>query len=103
MATGLRQIIWTRRARDGLDEAIAYIAKDSPQSAQTLLEQALAVAESLESLTERGRIVPELEDPSIRELSVGRYRLVYEVTESLAVILGFLHGSRDFNRWWRGA
>jgi len=102
MAARRRQIVWTRRAREGLDDAIAYIAKDSPQNALELLEQALAVAESLDRFTERGGMVPELEDPTVRELFVGRYRLVYEVTESQAVILGFLHGARDFNRWWRG-
>ena len=102
MATRRRQIVWTRRARDGLDDAVGYIAKDSPQSALELLEQALAMAQSLERLTERGRMVPELRDSSVRELLVGRYRLVYEVTTSRAVVLGFLHCARDFNRWWRG-
>ena len=102
MATRRRQIVWTRRAREGLDDAIAYLAKDSPQNALEFLEQGLAVAESLDRFTERGRMVPELEDPTVRELFVSRYRLVYEVTESHAVILGFLHGAREFNRWWRG-
>jgi len=85
-----------------LDDAITYIAKDSHQNAMALLEHALEVAESLDRFTERGRIVPELEDPNVRELFVDRYRLVYEVSESRAVILCFLHGARDFNRWWRG-
>ena len=102
MATRRREVIWSRRARDELDEAVAYIAKDSPQRALVFLESALSTAESLDQLTERGRIVPELNDPDVRELFVYRYRLVYEVSESRATVLGFLHGARDFNRWWHG-
>ena len=102
MATQRREVIWSRRARDGLDEAVAYIAKDSPERARDFLERALNTAESLDQFTERGRIVPELDDPDVRELFVYRYRLVYEVSDSRATILGFLHGARDFNRWWRG-
>ena len=102
MATRRREVIWSQRARDGLDEAVAYIAKDSPERARNFLERALDAAESLDQFTERGRIVPELNDPDVRELFVYRYRLVYEVSDPRATILGFLHGARDFNRWWRG-
>jgi toxin ParE1/3/4 len=102
MATRRREVIWSRRARDGLDEAVAYIAKDSQERARDFLERALNTAESLDQFAERGRIVPELDDPYVRELFVYRYRLVYEVSDSKATILGFLHGARDFNRWWRG-
>jgi toxin ParE1/3/4 len=103
MATQRREVVWSWRARDGLDEAVAYIARDSLQRVVDLLERALNIAESLDQFTERGRIVPELDDPYVRELFVYRYRLVYEVSDSRATILGFLHGARDFNRWWRGA
>ena len=102
MATKRREVVWTKRARDGLDEAVAFIARGSSDSAVELLERALSAAESLQRFTERGRIVPELDDPFVRELFVYRYRLVYEVSESRATVLGFLHGARDLNRWWRG-
>jgi plasmid stabilization system protein ParE len=67
-----------------------------------LVERALDAAESLSTLSERGRIVPELDDPTVREIFVYRYRLVYEVAPSQVTVLGFLHGARDFNRWWHG-
>jgi plasmid stabilization system protein ParE len=46
--------------------------------------------------------VPELDDPTVREIFVYRYRLVYEVAPSQITVLSFLHGARDFNRWWHG-
>jgi len=49
-------------------------------------------------MAERGRIVPEFNRPSTRELFVFRYRLIYELSEDEVVIQAFLHGSRDFAR-----
>jgi len=50
-------------------------------------------------MSERGRVVPELQQPNIRELMVGRHRLIYEVFDTKVEILGFIHGARDFAKW----
>ena len=102
MATRRREVIWTQRARDALDEAAAYVAQDSFEAAVNIIEGALDAAESLGTLSERGRLVPELDDPTIRETFVYKYRLLYQVASSQITVLGFIHGARDFNRWWRG-
>jgi toxin ParE1/3/4 len=66
-----------------------------------VLERALQVAEDLSTLSERGRIVPELGDPTARELFVHQYRLMYRVEESQVTVFAFLHGARDFEAWRR--
>jgi plasmid stabilization system protein ParE len=99
MAARHREVIWAESAQAALDEVIAYIAKDSPDGARRVLSQALDAAASLSTLSERGRVVPELNDPSIREVFVFRYRLLYQVRESTVVVLAFLHGARDFHSW----
>jgi plasmid stabilization system protein ParE len=86
-------------ASAALDEALAYVAAASPQAAGRLLERALEAAERLATLSDRGRMVPELEDPSVREVFVGRYRLLYRVEETQVVVLTFPHGARDFTLW----
>jgi plasmid stabilization system protein ParE len=91
-----REVIWTPGARIDLDEIAAYIASDSPSSALAFLEDVFAKAESLGTLSERGRVVPELADPAVRELLLGKYRLFYEIHGSAVVILGVLHGAREF-------
>jgi len=58
----------------------------------------LAAAASLDAFSERGRVVPEWNQPSVRELLVQRYRLLYEVTLDEVHILAFLHGARDLTR-----
>jgi len=81
-----------------LDEAVGYVAQDSAAAAERLLMAALDAAESLTTLSKRGRRVLELEDASIRELFVKRYRVIYEVHRSEVRILAFLHTGRDFER-----
>ena len=66
-----------------------------------VLEQALAAADSLATLSERGRVVPERNDPGLREIFVFRYRLLYELHPDLVQIVAFLHGARDFDSWQR--
>ena len=102
MAARIRPVVWAESGRDALDEVITYIAQDSPQAAVHVLDAALAAAASLGVLAGRGRVVPELNDPVIREIFVFRYRLMYRVEDQRVVIVAFLHGARDFATWRRG-
>jgi plasmid stabilization system protein ParE len=96
---GRRQVAWSKSAQSALDEVIAYINQDSPANARLVLGAALAAAAGLETLAERGRIVPELADSQIRELMVFKYRLLYRVSDDRVTILAFLRGVRDFATW----
>jgi toxin ParE1/3/4 len=94
-----RRVEWTEGAHRELDEAIAYVAQDSLQNAARLLVRILQAAESLAELSQRGRVLPELDDPTIREIQVEPYRLIYSLGDTDVHILGVLHGRRDFGRW----
>ncbi len=94
-------MIWTESARDGLEEVLSYIAQDSPASARDVAEDFIEAAGSLNTLSERGRVVPELQDPNIRELLVRSYRLMYEVRGRDVRILALVHQARDFARFAR--
>jgi plasmid stabilization system protein ParE len=94
-----RRVVWTPEARRTLQEVLDFIARDSQEGAQRVLEQALAAARSLRTLSGRGRVVPELADPLIREVFVYRYRLMYRDLGDSVAILAFIHGARDFERW----
>jgi hypothetical protein len=43
-----------------------------------------------------GRIVPEIGDARVKEISVYSYRLICEITPDGIEILGVIHGKRDF-------
>ena len=96
-----RRVVWAPRARTALDEVIEFVSEQSPEGALRVLDQALAAADSLATLSERGRPVPELNDPALREIFVFRYRLLYEVHPDRVRIVAFLHGARDFDSWRR--
>ena len=99
MAARRRAVVWAESARTALDDVITYIAQDSRDRAMEVLVRALDTADSLETLADRGRIVPELADPALRELFVYRYRMLYRVLDDHVVIEAFLHGARDFATW----
>ena len=97
-----RRVVWSRPALDALNDALAYIAAESPPGAASVARAALEGAESLSTLAERGRIVPEIGRPAIREIFVFRYRLLYRLGSDRVTVIAFLHGARDFERWRRG-
>ena len=97
-----RRVVWSRPALDALNEALAYIATESPQGAASVARAALDSSDALSTLAERGRIVPEIGRPAIREIFVFRYRLLYRVGSDRVTVIAFLHGARDFERWRRG-
>lgn len=96
-----RRVIWAESAQRALDEVIAYIGEQSPDGAIRVLTNALETAASLSTLAERGRVVREMGESSLRELSVYDYRMLYRVLEDRVVIRAFLHGARDFSKWQR--
>lgn len=101
MAVRRRRVVWSASASAALDEAIAYIARNRRQAAVDVLERALQAAETLSTLSDRGRIVPELGDPDARDLFVHQYRLMYRVEDLQVIVFAFLHGARDFEAWRR--
>jgi plasmid stabilization system protein ParE len=101
MAARRRRVVWAKAARQALDDVIAHVARDSRTAASRVLNQALEAADTLAFLAERGRVVPEFGDPTVREIFVYSYRLLYEIRNDTVAVIGFVHGARDFNGWWR--
>jgi plasmid stabilization system protein ParE len=66
-----------------------------------VLQETLEAAPGLGEFSERGRVVPEFNDPTLREVFVYRYRLLYRVSADYVSIVTFLHGARDFSDWAR--
>jgi addiction module RelE/StbE family toxin len=92
-----RKVTWTQSAWKDLEEIAEYIAKDSPHYAAAFVLEARDAARSLTFVAERGRTVPEFNDPGIRELFVRSYRLIYQVKEKAVNIIGLIHGARDLS------
>lgn len=96
MAPRERRVVWAESAQLALDEVIEYLATDSRANALRVVESALETARHLSTLAERGRVVPELNDPAVREVFVFRYRLMYRLEADLVEVRAFVHSARDF-------
>jgi addiction module RelE/StbE family toxin len=89
---------WTVGAREDLREIVEHIAADSPTYARAMAMRILGSVKRLRAHPALGRVVPEYEDESIRELIVGNYRVVYRVEGRRVGVLAVVHGARDLPR-----
>jgi plasmid stabilization system protein ParE len=64
---------------------------------RTLVARIFERIDTLQALTERGRMVPEVDSSQIREIFESSYRIIYRVKEAEAVILAVYHSSREFS------
>ena len=94
-----REIIWTDPAWDDVENAADYIAQDSKFYAAAFVQEIKEAAASLANFAERGQVVPEFGDESIRELLVKSYRLVYRVSDKQILILTLVHGAQRLRRF----
>lgn len=87
------RVRWTKGARAQLLEIFAYVAEERPMTAKKLYSRLRAAATELGEQPLRGRLVPEFNDPAIRERLVKPYRILYTVKKDL-FILAVYHGRR---------
>lgn len=69
-----RQIAWSFHATDDLQALTEFIAKDSVFYAVAFTQEIMEASRSLKDFSDRGRIVPEFENPNISELFIKEYR-----------------------------
>ena len=85
------RVFWTELAFAQLDEAMAFMALDSPQTAARWLDMILEGAGQLSEFPDSGRVVPEATREDIRELIFSPYRLVYLRDSDAVYVTMVLH------------
>jgi toxin ParE1/3/4 len=90
------KIIWSKQARDDLQAIVLFIAQDNPVVAESFGYQLISKVDVLARFPQIGRVVPEENDETIRELVLRPYRIVYEVFEEreFVAIVRIWHGAR---------
>ena len=89
---------WTEPALLDLENLREYIAKDSEYYAARFVARIIDAAGTLQELPRIGRVVPEAEDETIRELLFRNYRIMYRVEADRVLILTVIHGNRDISQ-----
>ncbi len=90
----MAQVRWTRDALSDLGEIHRFIARDAAAAAAAIIVQVLASAERLRAFPRLGRVVPEFEDESLREVIAGNYRIIYRLQGEEVQIIRIRHGAR---------
>ena len=88
----MTRVLWTPQARSDLRGIHEYISRDSRHYAALVVAELVGSVRRLRDFPESGRIVPERNDPALREVIWHNYRVVYrhvQATKEVQVLLVF--------------
>jgi addiction module RelE/StbE family toxin len=88
------KLIWSPQSLRDLEIIRDYVARDSPHYAALVVERIIQGVERLTSFPESGRVVPERNDPELREVIVRPYRVVYRIRPGAVEIATVFRASR---------
>lgn len=94
MTPPVRLILAPDVVRD-LSDIHAHIERASPASAPAVVERILAAARRLPEMPTASAIVPEFDDPTLRQVRVYDYRIIYRLLQDAIRVLMVVHGARD--------
>ena len=90
----MAEVAFTEQALADIDDIAKYISNDSVHYASLQVAKFFAKTEILTNFPLTGRIVPELNIKSIRELIEGNYRIIYKVVNKDTIHILTIHHSR---------
>ena len=88
------KILWTEFAIEDLRSIHEYISKDSKRYADRFVEKLILRVDQLETFPKSGRVVPEFNIQTIRELKEGNYRIIYKISSNQISIIRVHHSAR---------
>lgn len=88
------KVVWTVQALERLLQIESFIAEDSLMAAEKLIDRLISRADALADHPDRGRRLPEMLASGLRELVVGKYRIVYRRGSQLVEVLTVFEGHR---------
>ncbi len=94
----MAEIIWTEPALSDLNDIAEYISLENVVAAKQLVQTIFSRVERLESFPESGRIPPELEHLSYREIVVNPCRVFYKQDSDKVFILFVMRVERDLRK-----
>ena len=87
---------WAITAKNDLEKICDYIKRDSQYYSAKVFKDVLNKSKILENFPEIGRIVPEINNKSIRELIIYSYRLIYRISGKEIEVITLVHNKRNF-------
>jgi addiction module RelE/StbE family toxin len=92
-------LVWTGPALRNLLEIVQHIKMDKPEAAKRFGKQIKEKVSRLAQFPNSGRTVPEFSIPTLREIVVGDYRIIYRIasTKRHVEILTVFHGAKSLD------
>lgn len=90
------KVIWAPSALEDVNSIAEYIARDSVDRAALFAVRLIEATDRLQDFPLSGRIIPEIGEPSCREIIYGNYRIMYRLLNNDVWITGVVHGSRHW-------
>lgn len=95
----MAKIVWTDPALSDLNEVAEYIALENEPAAKALVQRVFSTVERLAGFPESGRIPPELNHLSYREVVVPPCRVFYKYEADQVQILFVMRQERDLRKF----
>lgn len=90
----MAEVVFTAEAVRDIEEIHAYIAQDSVRYADRQVRLFYEEAERLATFPRGGRMVPEVDHFTVRELIIGNYRMMYRLLEPDTVEVMIIHHTK---------
>ena len=88
------RVVWSPKAVEDVEAISAYIARDSPSYAATVVQKIMEITNKLPENAKTGRLIPEIEESTVMEQFAYSYRLIYRVEAETVTIAAVIHGKR---------
>ncbi|TKF12693.1 type II toxin-antitoxin system RelE/ParE family toxin [Vibrio genomosp. F6] len=95
----MAEVIWTDPALSDLNDIAEYIALENIVAAKLLVQSVFDKVERLEMFPESGRVPPELDYLSYREVVASPCRVFYKQENEKVYILYVMREERDLRKF----
>ena len=89
------EVRWTDQALQDIDAIAEFISRDSERFAEIQVQRFFDTEPMIQNQPLAGRIVPEVNDASLREIVQGNYRIIYRIISQHRIdVITVHHSSR---------
>ena len=89
------KVIWTEFAVEDLRSIHLYISQDSKVYADRFIDKIISRVGQLQAHPKSGRVVPEFNVDTLRELIEGNYRIIYKINSDAIGVVRVHHSARQ--------
>jgi len=89
----MAEVIWTESALSDIDDIGDHISKDSIRYAELTVAKLFESPDILELNPMAGKMVPELQNESIRQLTRGSFLIIYRLVDEKLIEILTVHRS----------